>query len=125
MSQVFDVASGTQTAVVGTEHVLHSSAAPGVYVLNTDLRDMLNGDTVELRIYSQMLSGDNRDHLIYDVPYSHKQGDDALPGVSGSGGASGGTIKISIPVPIAYHVTMTIKQTVGGARQFPWRVDTL
>lgn len=125
MTQQFGVASGTQTATLGTEHVLHSSATAGVYVLNVDTGDMLNNDTVELRIYSQVLSGDLRDHLAYGVSYANKQGDDALPAVAGSGGANGETLKISIPVPSAYHITMTLKQTGTSPRLFPWRVDML
>jgi len=124
MTQQFGVASGTQAATLGTEHILHSSASAAIYVLTVDTADMLNNDAVELRLYSRNLSGDNRDHLAYDVSYAHKQGDDAPP-ATGSGGANGATVKISIPVPAAYHFTATLKQTGTQGRSFPWRIDTL
>ncbi len=39
-------------------------------------------------------------------------------------GAQDTPIKISIPVPVAYAGTITLKQTAGTSRDFAWNVTT-
>jgi hypothetical protein len=50
--------SGSQTATLGTEHVLDSPTTVGTYVLSVDTVNMVIGDTVELRVYD-MVDGVN------------------------------------------------------------------
>jgi hypothetical protein len=116
-------ASGTQTAVIGTEHTLNAGAFTdaGVYVLTVDTRAMVNGDELELRAYVKTLTGDAQGYLVYGATYAQQQGDAAAPGSE----AYGETVKASIPIASAYSVTFTLTQTVGTGRDFPWRVDTL
>ena len=116
-------ASGTQTAVIGTEHTLNGSAFTtlGTYVLSVDTRNMVNGDEVELRALVKTLTGDTQGFLVYSADYQHQQGDGAAPGSA----AYGETVKVSIPIPSPYSVTFTLKQVAGTGRNFPWRVDTL
>lgn len=117
-------ASGTQAAVVGTEHTLNAApfTVSGVYVLSVNTRNMVNGDEVELRGYAKVLIGDANPSLVYEGGYKHQQGDGAAPGSS----AGGEIVKVSVPIPSPYSITFTLKQTLGaGGRNFDWRVDTL
>src|SRR5262245_39702391 len=50
-------AQGSQAATVGTEHVLASVNAAGVYQGWVDLFPMQAGDVVELRVYRMVKSG--------------------------------------------------------------------
>jgi hypothetical protein len=116
-------ASGTQLAVINTEHTLNAGSFDdnGVYVLSVNTRNMVNGDVLELRAYTKVLTGDANPSLVYESAYAHAQGDGAAPGSS----AGGEIDKISIPIPSPYSVTFTLKQTAGTGRNFDWRVDTL
>ncbi len=116
-------ASGTQAATINTEHTLNGGAftLSGVYVLSVNTRNMVNGDTVELRAYAKVLTGDANPSLLYVASYSQQQGDGVAPGSS----AGGEIYKASVPIPSPYSVTFTLKQTAGTGRSFDWRVDTL
>ena len=98
------VASGTQTAVVSTEHTLATDTTGQTYVLVIDCANLAMGDTVEIRLYTKCLSG-GTERLAYLRSYAHVQGE---------------PIKYSVPVPADQHVKATLKQTAGSARQFPW-----
>jgi hypothetical protein len=43
--------SGTQTAVIGTEHFLANVNEAGVFTLHVDKNAMAAGDVLELRVY--------------------------------------------------------------------------
>lgn len=101
--------SGTQTATIGTEHTLASPTTAGVRQLCVDLTNLLNGETVELRINRKTLTGGTI--FTWQVAvFSHLQ---AQP------------IVLSIPMPSPYGGTFTLKQTVGTGRAFPWSVETM
>jgi hypothetical protein len=102
-------ASGTQTAVVGTEHTLLDTNDLGVYVLEVDANAMALGDVVELRIYSKVTNGGTT-RLAYEATYAHVQGEPN---------------KYSVPVPAMRNFKATLKQTAGVARSFPWTVLAL
>ena len=100
------VAEGTQVAVVGTEHTLHTNTTVHTFVLVTDTGAMVTSDIVELRIYTIARSG-GTERLAYSVVYAHTQ---SAP------------MKYSIPVPSDISLRATLKQTAGTARSFPWKV---
>ena len=103
--------SGTQAATVGTEHDLATPTSAGVRVLDVDTVNMVSGDEVELRIKKKVLSGGTI-RVLYYVRYVGAQATDNL-------------IKTSIPVPSEHGITVTLKQTAGTSRNFPWAVLTL
>lgn len=104
--------SGTQTATVGTEHVLADVAIAGTFTLHVDASNMASGDTVELRIYQIVLTGGTR-RVAYLQAYSGAQSADDM-------------IKISIPVSNeltdAGSLRFSLKQTLGTGRAFPFKV---
>lgn len=104
--------SGTQTAVIGTEHFLNSPNSEGVYTLHVDLVNLAAGDAVELRVYQIVLTA-GTSRVAYLVTYQGAQPADAL---------------IAVSVPISNELTDTnalrfsLKQTLGTGRNFPWKV---
>lgn len=107
--------SGTQTAVVGTEHTLFDSAASGTYLFSVDAVNMAAGDLLELRCYKMVLTAGTR-RVLYMVRYLDAQMTDDL-------------IKVSEPVSVditdAGAFRATLKQTQGTGRVFPWSVVAL
>jgi len=100
---------GTQTAVVGTEHTLHTNVAAKTYVLTVDTTNMANGDLVELRAKAKVLTA-GVERLVYIVAYQHLQGR---------------PVKVSVPIASPYSISFTLKQTAGTARAFDWNVVSL
>ena len=103
------VASGTQTATVGTEHTLHTSTLAKTFVLIVDTDNLANGDTLELRVKTKVLST-STSRLAYAASFSHAQ---AAP------------VKLSIPVVSLHELVVTLKQTAGTGRSFDWNLVTL
>lgn len=105
-------ASGTQTAVIGTEHTLDDVAAAGTYTFHVDSNAMAAGDVLELRIYQIILTGGTR-RVAYLQRYLDAQPADDL-------------IKISVPISNeltdAGSLRFTLKQTAGTGRAYPWKV---
>lgn len=105
-------ASGTQTAVIGTEHFLTSPAIAGSFTLHVDTVNMIAGDTLELRIYQMVLTGGAQRGAYFDTWTGAQSADDL----------------IKISVPISNELTDTnalrfsLKQTAGTGRNFPWKV---
>lgn len=107
--------SGSQTASISTEHTLAETGgsndlpAGQVYVLAVDLANLASGDVVELRIYTKARAADSVRQ--YDVQtFEDAQ---TSPGVQ------------SIPVPTGAYTKVTLKQTAGTGRAFPWAVYRL
>lgn len=100
--------SGSQTATISTEHTLGSAiTAAGVYVLVVDTNAMVNGDALELRIYT-ICKASGTERLAYSSPtFVNVQAD---------------LIKYSVPVPIDVSFKATLKQTAGTGRAFPWNI---
>jgi len=106
---MFDEARGTQTAVVGTEHTLASSTTAKTRVLLVDVAAQLAGDVVELRISGPVLaSGTSR--LILMSAFSGVLADPHTQ---------------SLPIIMPHGGTITLKQTGGTARAYPWTIVTL
>jgi hypothetical protein len=106
-------ASGTQAAVVTTEHVVATAAVEGRFTFHVDTVNMIDGDVLELRIYQIILSG-GASRVAYLMTYYGAQPTDAL-------------IKISKVVPNdlveANALRFTLLQSFGAAgRNFPWKV---
>ena len=102
-------ASGTQTAVVTTEHTLATVATEGTFVLYVDTANMVLIDELELRVKTKILSGGTTGEFLL-ATYIHVQGQ---------------PIKASIPVNSDQEVVFTLKQTAGTARNFAWKVVSL
>lgn len=98
------LASGTQTATVSTEHTLATDTSGKVAVLAVDLGNLVNGETVELRLYTKVLST-STERQAYFATFSHVQGS---PNV------------YSVPIPANISVKATLKQTAGTGRAFDW-----
>lgn len=108
-------ASGTQTAVIGTEHTLRDVNTVGTFQFEVDMSALAATEVVELRVFAIMLAGGTR-RL-------------ASPGMKTFTGA------LADPNPITYvfdpisndltdagSLRFTLKQTSGTGRAFPWKV---
>lgn len=112
-------ATGSQTAVINTEHVLvNANATAGVWELAVQTKNMVDGDELELRAYVKVLTGDASPLLVYYTNYIHKQGD------ANATSAQGEVVKYSPPVSSPFAITFTLKQILGTARVFDWRAVT-
>ena len=98
--------SGTQTAVIGTEHSLATITVARTLTLYVDTANMVNGDELELRVTKRVLVG-GTNRLAYMASYAHIQAE---------------PIKQSIPVISLFNAEFTLTQTVGTGRSFDWSV---
>jgi len=109
---VTNYASGTQTAVVGTEHTLSGVNVVGTFTFHVDTAAMVDGDILELRIYQIILTG-GTSRVVYIASFYGTQ-------------VEGEVIKISVPVSNELTeddaLKFTLKQTFGTGRDFPWKV---
>lgn len=103
--------SGTQTAVIGTEHELAAPTSANTRQFVVDLSNMAAGDTLELRIKRKILTG-GVIRVLYYQRYLNAQPTDDL-------------IATSIPVAGPFGTTFSLKQTAGTGRDFAWSVETL
>lgn len=105
---VISSASGSQTAVISTEHTLATKTTFGVYVLSTDLGNMASGDTTILRIKTKVRNGDTS-RLVYEATYVGAQ---AKPNV----------LSRAVPVPANAEIICTLTQSAGTGRVYPWNL---
>ena len=117
MASPVSQAHGSQTATIGTEHTLSGGtfSTQGSYVLAVDMLNLVNGDVVELRVYTILDAADNNvSQQAVLGSYSNVQAD---------------LNKYSIPIPVDGTVTtqikFTLKQTAGTGRAFPFNIMTL
>ena len=105
-------ASNTQSATIGTEYILSTPSAAGIYTLHVDTAAMVNGDVAEIRVYQTTLTGGVL-RVAYPMIYYGIQPTDDVE-------------KISVPIgndlAEANALKFTLKQTFGTARAFPWKV---
>ena len=105
-------ASGTQTAVINTEHVLKDISATGSFSININTINMTFTDVVEFRVYEVTLTGGTKRVLFY-MPYYGAQPTNDIQ-------------KLSIPVwndlTNSTSLEFTLKQTFGTGRNFDWKV---
>lgn len=101
--------SGSQTATIGTEHVLATVTSANVLELNVDVAAMTGGatpDVLELRVYGKARTSDT-ERLI--KTYS-------LVGVQSE------TLVKCLPDISPHHAKFTLKQTAGTGRAYPWAI---
>ena len=104
-------ASGTQTATVTTEHTLSTVTGPKTFTLTVDTVNMVFGSTndeLELVLKTKALTG-GTERIAYSAYFV---------------GAQNTPIKISIPIPVAYTGTFTLRQVAGTSRNFDWNITT-
>jgi hypothetical protein len=99
--------SGTQTAVVNTEHNLATDTINGTYYFQVRCNNLQPGDVVELRIYTMTLSGGTLEQTWKttvgpSIPVSPVL---AFP-----------------PQPSDVSIKVTLKQIAGTARAFDWKL---
>jgi hypothetical protein len=103
---VASVDTGSQTAVISTEHTLSTQTNPGIYVLVVDCNALVAGDVVEIRFKTKYASGGTeRQARVYTL--ANVQEDVNF---------------YSDAVPIDASVKVTLKQTAGTGRVFPWNL---
>ena len=95
----------------GTEQDLATDTSNKNIVLVVDTAALVNGETVELRIYTKCLTG-GTERLAYMASYVNAQGD---------------PMKYSVPVPADISLRATLKQTVyvSAYKTFPWKLLSL
>ena len=104
------IQNGTQTATISTEHTLGSAVtAAGTFLLSVNTTNMANGDVLELRAKTKVLTGGSEAVYLL-AAYAHVQG---------------APVKMSIPIPSVYSLTFTLKQTAGTGRAFEWNILAL
>lgn len=105
-------ASGTRSAVVGTEHFESSPNVAGTFTFHVDTVNMQAGDALELRVYQMILTGGTQQVAYYAV-YQDVQPTDER-------------IKISVPISNeltdANSLRFSLKQSMGTSRDFYWKV---
>jgi len=98
--------SGSQTAVITTEHTLATITTSGSFVIGVDANAMALGDELTLRVKLKVRStGTTR--LAYEANYAHVQGEPVI---------------LSIPVASTNEIVFTLEQTAGTGRAFPWEI---
>lgn len=100
-------ASGTTAALtISTPVTLTTDTTNATYVLKVDLTNMVNGDVVELRILTKVLTGSTL-HLMWKGTYAQ------APLI---------IVTQSPFVPSDFSVQFTITQVAGTGRAFDWSV---
>lgn len=100
--------SGSQTAVIGTEHNLATPSTSKTRALLVDAANLVASETLELRVYGPVLTA-GTNSLIRIVSYT---GALAEPHIQG------------VPIVMPQSGTLSLKQTTGTGRAFPWAVVT-
>lgn len=103
---ISSAASGTQTAVLTTEHTLATITVAGTYVLNVDAAALANGETLTLRLRTRTLAA-GTSRIAYEAVFRHVLGEPAL---------------FSVPVPALIEVVATLRQDGGTGRSYPWNL---
>jgi len=101
--------SGSQTATISTEHVLNTTTpetTDGIYQVWVDTANMVAGDIVELHIKEKVISsGTIREALIATLS-----------------GAQSDAAWVSPSMILMHGWDVTLKQTAGTGRVFPWSI---
>lgn len=100
-------ASGTQTATVNTEHTLTTDTTNATFYYEVDITNMVIGDILELRIYTMTLSGGTLRLAWKSTVGPVPPANDICP---------------SPPQPSDQSLRVTLKQTAGTGRSFPWKL---
>lgn len=101
-----DVGHGTNTCD-GTEQTIDTETGAKTYVLQCDLTDMANGETLIIRIKTKTLTGSTI-HLAYIANYANVQG---VP------------VIYSVPVPSLFQFIVTFEGT--NTMNVDWTLMTI
>lgn len=104
--------SGTQTCVITTEHTLASVGVAGVFELVLDLNALANGDVLEVRAKTRILSGGTVRTVVLWTFADAQPADDLIQTM----------VPIANDLVEAGTLVYTIKQTRGTGRAIPWKV---
>lgn len=104
------LASGTQAAVINTEHSLNTQTTAGVFRAIIDCSNMVAGDIVEIRVYEKPTAAGDTKQL---AQYMRIRGPLAKP------------IKRTVAVEQTVYHEVTLKQVAGTGRNFKWGVNGL
>lgn len=99
--------AGSQTAVVGTEHIVNGTTqtTAGVYQVFVDLGNMVAADIVEIRVKEKVIGAGTQRTVFYG---------------SASGVQPGPFVSPALMLMNGWDVT--VKQTAGTARVFPYSI---
>jgi hypothetical protein len=100
--------SGVQVAVIGEEHILHSSTDNKTFVFVVDTNAMGIGDTVELQIYTKVLAAGVSRVTCYKAFCGEQPQNDK--------------IKYFASLVSDVFCAFALKQTSGVGRSFPWKI---
>lgn len=104
-------ASGTQTAVIGTEHVLATIATAKTFVAVVRIAPIVASEYVQLRVRRRVLSGGPTD-VIFSKTYSWLEA----------------AIRQAVTLPVdasgGGRYEVTLRQLNGTGRDFPWAIET-
>lgn len=107
---MIEVASGTQVAVISTEHTLTTVTDVATYVLLVDMSNMAASDVVAFRGKTDVFGSTTARTTVY-ATFTNAQTDPDN--------------YASIPLPVAHSGSFTLKQTAGTGRSFKWSVVRL
>lgn len=99
--------SGTQAAVIGTEHTLATDTTNATYYSQIRTNNLQAGDVVELRIYTMTLAGGT-----LEVTWKTTVGPSPPPSI----------VFASPPQPSDQSLRVTLKQVAGTGRSFDWKL---
>jgi len=99
------VDSGSQTATLDTIHDLETTTTAGVYVAQWNLTNLAKGDIVRLFVKTKVLTGDTAE-IVFEGVYANDLLSDA--------------IIMSPAIVSMFSLTMSLEQTDGTGRSFPW-----
>jgi hypothetical protein len=103
--------SGSQTAVINTEHVLNATTpetTDGIFQFVVDIDAMAVGDTTELRIKEKCRTGDTQRTILTSVLLNDPSADSNL--------------WVSPSYLLMHGWDFTLKQTAGTGRAYPWSI---
>ena len=106
---IAELAGGTQTAVINTEHELVTDTTGHTAVLVVDTVNMVDGDTLRLRLYAKVRAG-GTERLAYEAWFAHIQDE---------------ILKYCIPIPANISIRATLMQDDGVGRDFVWALLSL
>jgi len=99
--------SGTTAALtINSETTLATDTNNGTFVLEVDTSNLVNGDLLEIRVYTITLSGGTLTQA-WKGTYQHKQVNNH---------------KISPPIASDQSIKCTLKQTAGTGRTYAWKM---
>jgi hypothetical protein len=111
MAIAIDYNTGSQTTVITTEHTLNTTTpntTAGVYQLFLDVANLAAGDTLEVRVIEKARTGDTA-RVVFMGTLTNAQGTDSA-------------MYATPPLTLGVGWDITIKQTAGSVRAFPWSI---